>query len=182
MADKSAQNVLDALEKSKSTTLPRFIYALGISNVGEATAQALAAHFADLHALEHADEVALQEISDVGPVVADSIVKFFHQRHNRDVIQKLIKAGVHWPKLEKSQKTKPLTGKTFVITGTLSIKRDELKDRLQSLGAKVAGNVSKSTDYVIVGEEPGSKFDKAKQLGVAILDESAAMKLIEKAE
>ncbi len=182
MADKSAQNVLDALEKSKSTTLPRFIYALGISNVGEATAQALAAYFADLQALEHADEEALQEISDVGPVVADSIVKFFHQRHNRDVIQKLIKAGVHWPKLEKSQKTKPLAGKTFVITGTLSIKRDELKDRLQSLGAKVAGSVSNSTDYVIVGEDPGSKFDKAKQLGIAILDESEAIKLIEKAE
>jgi DNA ligase (NAD+) len=183
MADKSAQNILDALEKSKSTTLARFIYALGIRDVGEATAQALASHFGDLEALIKADEEALQEISDVGPVVANSIVKFFHQQHNRDVIHKLIKAGVHWPKVTKVQtKELPLQGKTFVITGTLSMKRDELKDRLQSLGAKVTGSVSKSTDYVVVGEDPGSKEDKAHQLGIAILDEAAIMDLLDSAE
>ncbi|MGD8939290.1 MAG: NAD-dependent DNA ligase LigA [Gammaproteobacteria bacterium] len=183
MADKSAQNILDALEKSKSTTLARFIYALGIRDVGEATAQALASHFGDLEALIKADEEALQEISDVGPVVANSIVKFFHQQHNRDVIHKLIKAGVHWPKVTKVQtKELPLQGKTFVITGTLSMKRDELKDRLQSLGAKVTGSVSKSTDYVVVGEDPGSKADKAHQLGIAILDEAAIMDLLDSAE
>jgi DNA ligase (NAD+) len=183
MADKSAQNILDALEKSKSTTLARFIYSLGIRDVGEATAQSLAAHFGDLESLMAADEDELQEISDVGPVVANSIVKFFHQKHNRDVIKKLIKAGVHWPKTAKAKKeAAPLQGKTFVITGTLSMKRDELKDRLQSLGAKVAGSVSKNTDYVIVGEDPGSKADKARQLDIAILDEKGIMELLEDAK
>jgi DNA ligase (NAD+) len=183
MADKSAQNILDALEKSKSTTLARFIYALGIRDVGEATAQALATHFGDLRGLMKSNEEALQQIPDVGPVVANSIVKFFQQPHNREVIDKLIKAGVHWPKVAQiTTEAAPLKGKTFVITGTLSIKRDELKARLQSLGAKVTGSVSKSTDYVVVGEEPGSKFDKAKQLGVSILDEAAISKLLKKAE
>jgi DNA ligase (NAD+) len=183
MADKSAQNILDALEKSKSTTLARFIYALGIRDVGEATAQALAAHFGDLESLMSTDEDELQEIPDVGPVVANSIVKFFHQKHNRDVIKKLIKAGVHWPKAAKAKKeSAPLQGKTFVITGTLSMKRDELKDRLQSLGAKVTGSVSKNTDYVIVGEDPGSKADKARQLDIAILDETGIMELLEDAK
>ncbi|KPJ94318.1 MAG: aromatic ring-opening dioxygenase LigA [Gammaproteobacteria bacterium SG8_11] len=181
MADKSAQNILDALEKSKSTTLARFIYALGIRDVGEATAQALAKHFGDLEALMKAEEESLQQIPDVGPVVADSIVKFFHQKHNRDVIHKLIKAGVHWPQIERFETAKsPLQGKTFVITGTLSMRRDELKDRLQSLGAKVTGNVSKSTDYVVVGKDPGSKFDKAQKLGISILDETAIHKMLEK--
>jgi DNA ligase (NAD+) len=183
MADKSAQNILDALEKSKSTTLARFIYALGIRDVGEATAQALASYLGDLDDLMKADEEALQEIPDVGPVVANSIVRFFHQTHNREVIDKLIKAGVHWPKVEKIQpQALPLKGKSFVITGTLSVKRDELKDRLQSLGAKVTGSVSKSTDYVVVGEDPGSKYEKAKQLGIAILDESAISKMLAQAK
>ncbi|WP_455211986.1 NAD-dependent DNA ligase LigA [Kaarinaea lacus] len=183
MADKSAQNILDALEKSKSTTLARFIYALGIRDVGEATAQALAKHFSDLEALMKADEGTLQQIPDVGPVVADSIVNFFHQKHNRDVIHKLINAGVHWPTVKPAKTEElPLQGKTFVITGTLSMKRDELKDRLQSLGAKVTGSVSKSTDYVVVGEDPGSKFDKAQKLGIAIVDEPAILKLLEEAE
>ena len=181
MADKSAQNILDALEKSKSTTLPRFIYALGINNVGETTAQALANYFGDLEPLMNADEETLQEIADVGPVVADSIVKFFHQSHNREVINKLIKAGVHWPKIPRKQKQKlPLDGKTFVITGTLSIKRDDLKDRLQALGAKVAGSVSKNTDYVVAGDDPGSKYDKAQQLGITILDEAGILEMLEK--
>jgi len=182
MADKSAQNILDALEKSKSTTLPRFIYALGINNVGESTAQALAKHFGDLEPLMNADEETLQEIADVGPVVADSIVKFFHQSHNREVINKLIKAGVHWPQIQRKQKQKlPFDGKTFVITGTLSIKRDDLKDRLQAMGAKVAGSVSKNTDYVVAGEDPGSKYDKARELGITILDEAGIMELLEQA-
>jgi DNA ligase (NAD+) len=183
MADKSAQNILDALEKSKSTTLARFIYALGIRDVGEATAQALATHFGDFQGLMKADEETLQQISDVGPVVANSIVKFFQQHHNREVIDKLIQAGVHWPKVEQTKTdAAPLKGKTFVITGTLSMKRDELKQRLQSLGAKVTGSVSKSTDYVVVGEEPGSKYDKATQLGITILDEAAISKMLKEAE
>ena len=183
MADKSAQNILDALEKSKSTTLTRFIYALGIRDVGEATAQALAEHFGDLDALMKADEETLQQIPDVGPVVADSIVKFFHQSHNRDVIHKLIKAGVHWPKVKRIKAEElPLQGKTFVITGTLSMKRDELKDRLQSLGAKVTGSVSKSTDYVVVGDDPGSKFEKAKQLGITTLNESEIKQMLKGVE
>ena len=181
MADKSAQNILDALEKSKATTLARFIYALGIRDVGEATALALAKHFGDLEELIRADEETLQQIPDVGPVVANSIVKFFHQKHNREVIHKLIKAGVHWPKVERVQQRQlPLQGKSFVITGTLSIKRDDLKNRLQDLGAKVSGSVSKNTDYVIVGEDPGSKYEKARQLNITILDEKAAMDMLEK--
>lgn len=183
MADKSAQNILDALEKSKTTTLARFIYALGIRDVGEATAQSLAKHFGNLDDLMNADEDSLQQIPDVGPVVADSIVKFFHQKHNRDVIAKLISVGVHWPKVEPVKtEALPLQDKTFVITGTLSIKRNELKDRLQSLGAKVTGSVSKSTDYVVVGVDPGLKYDKAEQLGINILDESAILELLEQVE
>jgi DNA ligase (NAD+) len=181
MADKSAQNILDALEKSKSTTLARFIYALGIRDVGEATAQALASHFGSLEALMNADSEQLQQIPDIGPVVAASIDKFFQQEHNREVIGKLIKSGVHWEPVAATKKEKsPVAGKTFVITGSLSIKRDELKDRLQELGAKVTGSVSKNTDYVIVGEDPGSKYDKAKKLGIEILDESAIMEILGK--
>jgi DNA ligase (NAD+) len=179
MADKSAQNVLDALEKSKDTTLPRFVYALGIRDVGEATAQALANHFGSLEALMGADEEDLQAVPDVGPVVAGSIDKFFNQEHNQEVIDKLLKAGIRWPKVKKAaQKVTPLKGKTFVITGSLSIKRNELKDKLQALGAKVTGSVSKNTDYVVVGEDPGSKYDKAQQLGIEILDEDAVLKMI----
>jgi DNA ligase (NAD+) len=181
MGDKSAANLIAALEKSKATTLPRFIYALGIREVGEATAVSLANHFGDLQALMKADAEALQAVPDVGPVVAEHVATFFEQAHNREIIDKLIKAGVHWPKIKKtaSAAVKPLDGKTYVLTGTLSaMTREEAKEKLQQLGAKVAGSVSKNTTAVIAGENPGSKLAKAEALGVPVLDETELMKLL----
>ncbi len=181
MAEKSAQNILAALEKSKQTTLARFIYALGIHNVGETTAQTLAQHFATLEQLMTADEESLQAVPDVGPIVAHSIVTFFAQPHNREVIDKLLAAGLHWPEVEiKSEDALPLKGKTFVLTGTLTqMSRHDAKAALQALGAKVSGSVSKKTDYVVVGENPGSKATKAEQLGIEILSESELLSLLE---
>jgi DNA ligase (NAD+) len=179
MADKSAQNVIDALDKSKVTTLERFLYALGIPDVGETTAQTLARHYGDLEPIMQADEETLQQVPDVGPIVAEHIAHFFQEKHNRDVIAKLIKAGVRWEKVTVSKKAQTLTGKTFVITGTLEhFSRDEAKEKLQALGGKVTGSVSKKTDYVIVGADPGSKYDKAIELGVEILDEEGFVKLL----
>jgi DNA ligase (NAD+) len=180
MGEKSAQNLVDALERSKSTTLPRFLFALGIKDVGEATAQALARHFGDLHPLMEASEEQLQEVADVGPVVAQSIHAFFAQEHNRDVILKLLARGVKWePITVKSKETLPLAGKTFVLTGGLAtLTREEAKEKLESLGAKVAGSVSKKTDYVIAGEAAGSKLDKARELRIPVLDEEALQKLL----
>ncbi|MBT3012852.1 MAG: NAD-dependent DNA ligase LigA [Candidatus Thiodiazotropha sp. (ex Lucina aurantia)] len=179
MAEKSAKNLLQALEKSKSTTLDRFLYALGIREVGEATAQSLANQFATLEALEQADEERLQETPDVGPIVAAHTHSFFRQAHNREAIEQLIEAGIHWPAVEiQPVEQLPLSGKTVVITGTLSKPRDEVKQMLQSLGAKVTGSVSKKTDYLLAGEEAGSKLDKAEKLGVAILDEAALQNLL----
>lgn len=172
MAEKSAQNILDALEKSRETTLARFIYALGIRDVGEATAKALANYFGDLPDLMAASSEELQKVSDVGPIVAEHIVLFFSEKHNHKIIEKLIKAGIHWEKIKKSAHALPLEGQTFVLTGTLSsMTRDEAKEKLETLGAKVAGSVSFKTRYVVVGEEAGSKLEKAKALGVAILNE-----------
>jgi DNA ligase (NAD+) len=179
MADKSAQNIIDALEKSKNTTLPRFIYALGIRDVGETTARNLASYYGSLEAISNAELEQLQEVPDVGPVVAQSIVHFFREPHNQTVIDGLIKAGIHWPEIEvKQAEDLPLAGKTFVITGTLTIKRDALKQQLIERGAKVSGSVSKKTDYVVAGEEAGSKLTKAQELGIKILDEEAVVKLI----
>jgi DNA ligase (NAD+) len=180
MGPKSAANLVAAIEKSKATTLPRFLYALGIANVGEATAQSLALHFGSLEDLMAADEEQLQQVEDIGPVVARSLHAFFRQQHNVDVIHKLVQAGVAWPALEKRVvATLPLAGKIFVITGTLaSMSRDEAKARLQAMGAKVSGSVSQKTDYLVAGAEPGSKYDKALELGVAILDDAALQKLI----
>lgn len=173
MAEKSAQNLLDALEKSKRTTLPRFLYALGIREVGEATALALTLHFGNLDAVARADEEALQETPDVGPIVAAHIVAFFRQAHNQQVIEALRQAGLRWPDVAVAKVAeRPLRGKTFVITGTLSRPRDEIKAELEGLGAKVAGSVSKKTDYLIAGEAAGSKLSKARTLGVCILDEA----------
>ena len=181
MAEKSARNVLAALEKSKQTTLARFVYALGIHNVGETTAQTLAQHFGSLEKLMAADEDSLQAVPDIGPVVARSIVTFFAQPHNREVIDKLRAAGVRWPDVEvKPADSLPLKGKTFVLTGTLaSMSRNEARAALQALGAKVSGSVSKKTDYVVVGENPGSKAAKAEALGVEILPESGLLRLLE---
>ena len=177
MGEKSAGNLVRALEKSRDTTLERFVYALGIREVGEATAQVLAQSFGELESLMQADAEALQAVRDVGPVVAQHIVGFFAEAHNRDVIGKLVDAGVHWQAVEKPQE-QPLAGKTFVITGTLSMPRSELKSRLQAAGAKVAGSVSKKTDYVVAGENAGSKLDRAGELGVAVLTEADCLAML----
>jgi DNA ligase (NAD+) len=183
MGEKSAQNLLDAIEHSKQTTLARFIYALGIRNVGEATAKDLARHFGKLKNLLRADEIQLQQVPDVGPVVAQSIVAFFAEKHNVDVIEALLdknRGGVR-PKENEAEPVEelPLAGKTFVLTGTLGMAREEAKEKLEALGAKVAGSVSKKTDYVVAGAEAGSKLDKAQELGVAVMNEQEFMALLE---
>lgn len=173
MGDKSASNLLEQIEKSKSTTLPRFLYALGIREVGEATAKQLALHFKTLSAVQKATEEELQTVPDIGPVVAAHIAHFFHEPHNKKIIEKLITSDVHWEAI-KENRDAPLTGKTFVITGTLSdMSREEAKEILEKLGAKVSGSVSAKTSYVVVGADPGSKYEKAKTLGVAILGDDA---------
>ncbi len=180
MADKSAQNLLDALEKSKQTTLPRFLFGLGIRHVGEATAKALARHFGQLQAIMDASEDALLQVADIGPIVAHSLHTFFAQPHNREVVQALRSAGVHWPEGEALAPTEmPLAGLTVVLTGTLpTLGRDEAKDKLEALGAKVAGSVSKKTSYVVAGAEAGSKLEKAQALGVPVLDEDGLLQLL----
>ena len=180
MADKSAQNIVDALEKSKQTTLPRFLYGLGIRHVGEATAKALARHFGKLDAIMDATEDQLLQVPDVGPIVAQSIHTFFRQEHNREVVEQLRACGLRWEEGEPSPAAQlPLAGKTFVLTGTLpTLSRDEAKEMLEAAGAKVAGSVSKKTDYVVAGAEAGSKLDKARELGVTVLDETGLLSLI----
>ncbi|MFN4003672.1 MAG: NAD-dependent DNA ligase LigA [Hylemonella sp.] len=175
MGEKSAQNLIDALQKSKQTTLPRFLYGLGIRHVGEATARDLARHFGTLEAIMAASEEELLQVPDVGPVVARSIRTFFDQPHNREVVQALRDCGVHWPQGEPAPRAaQPLAGKTFVLTGTLpTLSRDEAKALLEAAGAKVAGSVSRKTDYVVAGAEAGSKLDKARELGVPVIDEAA---------
>jgi DNA ligase (NAD+) len=177
MAMKSAVNLVAALDKSRTITLGRFVFSLGIRGVGEATAQLLAREFGELESLMATDVETLEAIHDIGPIVAQHIVDFFGEQHNRDVIGKLLAAGVNWPGVEKPRE-QPLAGKTFVLTGTLTMPRNELKEKLQAQGAKVSGSVSKKTDYVVVGENPGSKHDKALQLGVAVLDEAECLQLI----
>jgi DNA ligase (NAD+) len=173
MAEKSAQNLLDAFEKSKKTTLSRFLYGLGIREVGEATAKNLAKYYGDLQPIYSATVEALQEIQDIGPIVAKHIVAFFSEDHNHAVINKLLKAGIHWDIMQKSQLESILAGKTFVLTGSLgSMSRDEAKDKLEKLGAKVAGSVSAKTSYVVVGADAGSKLKKAQALGVPVLEEN----------
>ncbi len=180
MADKSAQNLLAALEASKQTTLPRFLFGLGIRHVGEATAKALARHFGSLDAIMAASEEQLLQVADVGPVVAVSIRTFFAQPHNREVVEQLRACGLHWPEGEPApQASLPLLGKTFVLTGTLpSLSRDEAKDQIEAAGGKVAGSVSKKTSYLVAGQEAGSKLDKARELGVAVLDEAGLKELL----
>jgi DNA ligase (NAD+) len=180
MAEKSAANILAAIGKSRQTTLARFIFALGIRNVGEATAKDLARHFGNLDALIAADADCLQQVSDVGPVVATSIVRFFAEPHNVEVIEQLRAGGVHWPEGESvAVVNSPIAGKTFVLTGALpTLTRDEAKDMIEALGGKVAGSVSKKTDYVVAGAEAGSKLEKARDLGVSILDEMQFRELL----
>ncbi len=179
MGEKSAANLREALEKSKRTTLSRFIYALGIRDVGEATAETLARHFGSLEKLMHATEEELQAVEDIGPVVSTNIAAWFHRAENKDYVRRLRQAGIHWEDLPPRPRQQPLSGKTFVLTGTLnSLTRDEATDKLKALGARVSGSVSKKTDYVVMGADPGSKADKARELGVEILDEDALLALL----
>jgi DNA ligase (NAD+) len=180
MAAKSAQNILDALKSSKVTTLARFIYALGMRNVGEATAKDLAKHFGNLPALMQASLEELRNVNDVGPVVAESITNFFGEPHNQTVIAELLAAGITWPETEgKQAATGKFVGKTFVLTGTLpNLSRESAKEMIENAGGKVSGSVSKKTDYVIAGSDAGSKLDKAQELGLVILDEADLLELL----
>ncbi len=180
MGEKSAEKLAAALERSKTTTLARFLYALGIREVGEATALALAQHFGTLESVMAASEKQLQQVPDIGQVVATSIHAFFQEPHNRDIIERLRQAGIHWlEEITSMAATQPLEGKTFVLTGALAgMTRDEAKARLQALGAKVTGNVSKKTDYVVAGAEAGSKLAKARELGLSILDEAGLVEIL----
>jgi DNA ligase (NAD+) len=180
MGARSADNLLGALERSKTTTLPRFLYALGIRDVGEATALALAQHFGSLESLMAADAAAIEEVPDVGPVVAGHVAVFMASEKHRRAIANLRARGVHWRNLErKAAAPAPLAGKTIVVTGTLAgMSREEAQERLRQLGAKVSSSVSSKTTYLVHGAEPGSKLEKARQLGVALLDEAAFLDLL----
>ena len=183
MAEKSAQNVLAALEKSKQTTLPRFLFGLGLRHVGEATAKDLARHFGTLDAIMDASVEQLLQVPDVGPVVAQSLHTFFQQPHNREVVEQLRACGVTWPEGAPAERApQVLAGKTVVLTGTLpTLSRDAAKDMLEAAGAKVAGSVSKKTSYVVAGEDAGSKLARAQELGVPVLDEAGMLALLQHA-
>ena len=179
LAKKSAANLIDALTRSKSTTLERFLYALGIREVGEATARALARHFRELAPLMAADQETLQKIADIGPVVAGHIEAFFQEPHNRQVITDLQQAGIHWPPVQAETGQHPLSGKTVVLTGTLgAMSRDQAKARLLAVGARVSGSLSAKTHYLVAGEAAGSKLTKAQQLGIEIIDETGLLVLL----
>ena len=184
MGDKSALNLVANLEKSKSATLPRFLFALGIRHVGEATAKDLARHFGSLDRILDAPEAELLQVNDVGPVVARSIRTFFDQPHNREVVEQLRAAGIHWPEGEGATTVpQTLAGKTLVLTGTLpTLSRDDAKALIEAAGGKAAGSVSKKTFAVVAGEEAGSKLDKARELGIPVLDEAGLQALLANGE
>ena len=181
MGEKSAENLLAAIQKSKDTTLARFLYGLGIREVGEATANSLAAYYGKLDSIMEADEESLQAVPDVGPVVAARIHSFFAEPHNQGVIKSLIESGLAWKETKPRPPTADghLSGKTFVLTGTLSrMTRDEAKDKIQAVGGKVTGSVSKKTDFVVYGDKAGSKLTKAQKLGVETIDEDSFEKIL----
>ena len=180
MAEKSANNLLASLERSKQTSLPRFVFGLGIRHVGEATAKELARHFGGMDAIMNAGIDQLLTVNDVGPVVAQSLRTFFDQPHNREVVEQLRACGLHWQESAPGARLDlPLAGQTYVITGTLpTLSREQAQALLEEAGAKVAGSVSKKTTGVIAGEAAGSKLEKANALGVPVLDESALMALV----
>ncbi|MBB19059.1 MAG: DNA ligase (NAD(+)) LigA [Rickettsiales bacterium] len=184
MGEKSAVNLVNSLEKSKKTTLAKFLYSLGIREVGEATAQNLAQHFLTLEAIEQADLEALQAVSDVGVIVAQHVFNFFKEEHNLEVISALLEAGVHWPKIEKLALDElPLVGQVYVLTGTLNVMdRNTAKAKLQSLGAKVSGSVSAKTDCLVAGENAGSKLTKAQDLGVKVMSEDEMLAMFAQLE
>jgi DNA ligase (NAD+) len=179
MGEKSAENLLGAITHSKSTTLPRFLYALGVRGVGEATALALANHFGALDALMAANEETLMHVLDVGPVVAEAIATFFRQPHNLEIIQRLQDVGVHWPVMTaQGGREQPLAGQTWVLTGSLSsLSRDQAKEKLMHLGAKVSGSVSRKTACVVAGEAAGSKLTDAEKLGIPVINEASLLAL-----
>jgi DNA ligase (NAD+) len=177
MGEKSAQNVLREIEASKKLPLERLIYGLGMRFVGERTAQFLAEHFGSLDALMHASEEELQQVNEVGPRIAQSIAEFFQESKNRELVERLRKAGLTFAGIKKERGTK-LAGKTFVLTGTLTRPRDQVKKMIEDAGGRVAGSVSKKTDYVVAGTDAGSKLDKAKELGVNVVGENDLDKLL----
>jgi DNA ligase (NAD+) len=188
MADKSAGNTISAIEKSKNTTLARFIYSLGIRNVGETTAKDLARYFGGLDRLIAADAESLRLVPNIGPVVAESIADFFGERHNLEVIEQLRASGVQWKEDEgiqakaSSDDTSEMGkagGKIFVLTGSLpNLTREDARERIEAVGGRVTGSVSAKTDYVVAGTDPGSKYDKAVELGITVLDEAGLLQLL----
>jgi DNA ligase (NAD+) len=181
MGVKSAEKLLASIDRSKSTTLSRFLYALGIREVGEATAGSLAAHYGALERIAEADEDDLKEVPDVGPVVASRIQSFFAEKHNQQVIKRLIDSGVNWADSApvRGSGERPLSGKTFVLTGTLTgMTRGNAKERIQALGGKVTGSVSKKTDFVVFGDNAGSKLTKAQNLGINTINEVELEKIL----
>ena len=180
MGEKSADNILAALENSKKTTLAKFIYALGIREVGESTARNFANYFGSFEAMAAADQESLQLVPDVGPVVAHFVAEFFAQESNRLAVAALRTAGIHWDNIEvASPDALPLNGLTYVLTGTLeALSRDDAKAHLLALGAKVAGSVSAKTDYVVAGPGAGSKLAKAEELGLKVMDEPGLLDLL----
>ena len=178
MGEKSADNLIQAINQSRNTSLARFIFALGIRHVGETTAKDLANHFQSMHALMDANMEELLSVKDVGPVVADSILSFMEEAHNREVIEQLLASGMQLA-VEEKVISAAVAGKTFVLTGTFpTMTRDQAKDLLEKAGAKVAGSVSKKTDYVVAGADAGSKLTKAEELGVPVIDEAGMLDLL----
>jgi DNA ligase (NAD+) len=180
MGEKSAENLLASIDRARSTTLARFLVALGIRHVGESVAELLAAHFGDLDGLLAADRESLEAVPGIGPTIAESVASFFADRRNREEVERLRRAGLRWERVAQRRRGEgPLAGKIFVLTGTLAgLSRAEAKSRIEARGGKVAGSVSKKTDYVVAGAEPGTKLDRARELGVEVIDEARLGELL----